>query len=78
MNKIVTIILILVIIALVGFSYYLYSGVTKCQVVATDLGTSLQQCGTSLQQCGTGVTTCQGALNALRQIPACAAYIPAQ
>jgi len=71
MNKIVTIILVLVIIALVGFSYYLYSGVTKCKAVATDLGTTLQQCGA-------GVTACQGALNALQQIPACAAYIPAQ
>jgi len=71
MNKTVTIILVLVIIALVGFAYYLYSGATKCKDIATDLGTRLQQCGV-------GVTTCQGVLNALEQIPACAAYIPAQ
>ena len=70
MNKknIGVIILVIVLIALAG---YLYSGVTKCKTVATDLGTKLQTCVA-------GVTACQSTLTALMQIPACAAYLPTQ
>jgi len=72
MNKnTIIIVLAIVLIVLGGFTYYLYSGVTKCKAIATDLGTQLQTCGA-------GITTYQNTLTALMQIPACAAYLPAQ
>lgn len=78
MNKTVTIILVIILIVLAGFTWYLYSGATKCKAVATDLGTKLQQCGTGLNQCIAGAKTLQDALTALRQVSACAPFIPAQ
>ena len=77
-ESVIITVLVLVIVVLAGFTYYLYSGATKCKTVATDLGTKLQQCGTGLNQCMTGVETCQDALTALGQVPACAPYLPTQ
>jgi len=71
MKNIVTIILILVLIALAGFTSYVYSGAMKCKAIATDLGTKLQQCAA-------GAKTCQDVLTALGQVPACAPYLQAQ
>ena len=65
------IILVLIIVVLAGFAWYLYSGATKCKVVATDLGTQLQTCAAA-------VTTYQSVLTALSQVPACAPYLPTQ
>jgi len=70
-KNIVTFILIILVVALAVLSWSLYSGVTECKTVATDLGTKLQQCAV-------GVEACQDALTALGQVPACAPYIPAQ
>ena len=67
------IILVIVLIALAG---YLYSGVTKCKAVATDLGVTLQECGAGLETCMTQATQCQEALTNLQQI--CAPYLPAE
>ena len=77
-ESVIITVLVLILVVLAGFTYYLYSGATKCEVVATDLGTKLQQCGTGLNQCMTGVETCQAALTALGQVPACAPYLPTQ
>jgi len=71
-------VLVLVLVVLAGFTYYVYSGATKCKAVATDLGTKLQQCGTGLNQCMAVVKTYQDALTALGQVPACAPYLPVQ
>ena len=71
MNKALTIILVIVIFALAGFAWYLYSGAAKCKATATELGAQLQQCATAIQ-------TCQATLSALQQVPACAPYFPAQ
>ena len=75
MNKknIGVIILVIVLIALAG---YLYSGVTKCETVATDLGVTLQECGAGLEICTTQATQCQEALINLQQM--CAPYLPAE
>ena len=80
--------IIILVIALVGlsvFTYRLYSGVTECKAMATDLGKKLQECGAGttqlqagLDECMTGAKACQDALNALKQVPACAPYIPTQ
>ena len=70
-KNIIIVILIIALIALAGFTYYTYSGAMKCKAIATDLGTQLQSCGA-------GVKMCQDALTALKQIPACAVYFPAQ
>ena len=75
MNKknIGVIILVVVLIALAG---YLYSGVTKCKAVATDLGAKLQECGTGLETCMVQATQCQEALINLQQ--ECTPYLPAE
>jgi hypothetical protein len=73
----VIIILVLALIVLAGFTYYLNSRGTKCKVMATDLGAKLQQCSTGLNQYKSGVVACQGVLAALKQVPACASYVPA-
>ena len=67
------IILVIVLIALAG---YLYSGVTKCKTVATDLGSRLQECGAGLETCVTQATQCQEALINLQQT--CAPYLPTE
>ena len=36
-ESVIITVLVLVIVVLAGFTYYLYSGATKCEVVATDL-----------------------------------------
>jgi len=74
-KDILLIVLVLVVIALAGLSYYLYSGANKCKAIATDLGGKLQQCAAGVAQCATGATTCQNALTALKQIPTCAPYL---
>ena len=78
-----TVILILTLIILAVFTYNLYSGATECKAIATDLGAKLQECGAGIEQyeaglneCMAGVEVCQGALTSLKQIPACAPYIP--
>lgn len=70
-------------IVLIGLSYYLYSGLMKCKVVATDLGAQLQECGTGidqlqigLQECMTQATQCQEALVSLQET--CAPYLPTE
>ena len=75
MNKknIGVIILVIVLIALAG---YLYSGVTKCKTVATDLGAKLQECGAGLEACMAQATQCQAALTNLQQM--CAPYLPVE
>ena len=75
MNKknIGVIILVIVLIALAG---YLYSCVTKCKTVATDLGAKLQDCGAGLETCTAQATQCQAALTNLQQM--CAPYFPAE
>jgi len=75
MNKknIGVIVLVIVLIALAG---YLYSGVTKCKAVATDLGVKLQECGAGLETCMTQATQCQTALTNLQQM--CAPYLPVE
>jgi hypothetical protein len=75
-KNIIIVVLIILLIALAGFSYYLYSGVMKCKATATDLGTKLQECGAGLNECMAGAQACQDMLTALRQIPECAASIP--
>jgi len=84
-KDIITVILVLALIVLAGFTYYLYSGVMECKALATDLGTKLQACVAGLDQyeagldeCMAGAIACQDALTALKQIPACAPYIPAE
>ncbi len=75
MNKknIGVIVLIIVLIALAG---YLYSGVTKCKTVATDLGTKLQECGAGLETCMVQATQFQEALVNLQEM--CAPYLPTE
>lgn len=75
--------LIIVIIALAGLSYYLYSGVAQCKAIATDLGVKLQECGdgveqlqSGLEQCTTQARQCQGALATLQQT--CAPLLPTE
>ena len=75
-TNIVTIILVLALIGLAGFTYYLYSGAKKCEATAIDLGTKLQACGAGLTECMAGATACQEALASLQQM--CAPYLPAQ
>lgn len=43
-NKILTIILIILLLGLVSFSYYLYSSLIKCKNTVQDLGTQLEEC----------------------------------
>jgi hypothetical protein len=71
-------VLVLALVVLAIFTYYIYSGAMKCKAVATDLGTTLQQCGTGLNQCMAGAKTLQDALTALGEVPACAPYLPTQ
>lgn len=78
-----TVILVVVLIVLGGFTYYLYSGATECEEIATGLGTQLQECAAGLDQyeaglaeCLAGVQVCQDALTSLKQVPDCAPYIP--
>lgn len=77
-TNLVTIILVLALIGLAGFTYYLYSEAKKCEAIAIDLGTRLQACGAGLEQCMAGATVCQEALTGLKQIPACAPYLPGE
>ncbi len=82
MNKdIIILVLVIGLIALAGFTYYLYSGVQKCGAgiqeciaQATELGTQLQACAVGLDQCMTGAVQCQTALAELQQT--CAPYSP--
>jgi len=75
MNKknIGVIVLVIILIVLAG---YLYSGVTECKTVATDLGANLQACGAGLEACTAQATQCQEALTNLQQM--CAPYLPAE
>ena len=82
MNKdIIIFALVIGLIALAGFTYYLYSGAQKCGAgiqeciaQATELGTQLQACAVGVDQCTAGATQCQTALTTLQQT--CAAYLP--
>lgn len=67
---------IILVIALIVLAGYLYSGVTECKTVATDLGVQLQACGTGLGTCAAQATQCQEALINLQQM--CAPYLPAE
>ena len=82
-KNIILIVLLVVVVALAGFTYYLYSGVTECKTVAEGLGAQLIECGAGLTQlqaglaeCMVGATACQEVLTGLKQIPDCAPYIP--
>jgi len=84
-KDIVIAILVIALIVLAGLTYQLYNGVNECKAQAMTLGGQLQDCAAGLEQlegglaqCMAGAQTCQDALTALQQIPACAAYIPAQ
>ncbi|KPJ71860.1 hypothetical protein AMJ50_00015 [Parcubacteria bacterium DG_74_3] len=84
-KSIVIIVLVLALVVLGVFTYRLYSGANECKVIATDLGTQLQECGAGVTQlqaglaeCMAGVQACQDALIALSQVPACAPYIPTE
>lgn len=57
-NKISIIILIVLVIGLAGFTYYFYSGVTKCKSTVTELGTKLQECGVGAEQLKTELNEC--------------------
>jgi len=82
-KSIVIVILILALIILAGFTYNLYSSAMECKVTAIDLGAALQECGAGIDQleaglneCMAGAKACQDALTGLKQIPACAPFIP--
>jgi len=74
-KDILLIVLVLVVIALTGLSYYLYSGANECKAIATGLGGQLQQCAAGVAQCTVGATTCQAAITALKQVPTCAPFL---
>ena len=82
-KDIIIVISLVALVALGGFTYYLYSGVTECEVVATDLGAQLLECGAGvelltagLDACTVQATQCQEALITLQQL--CAPYLPTE
>lgn len=67
-KNLLTIILILILIILAGFTYYVYSGAKECE-------TQARACEATVTDLGYQLQTYAATLTDLQQIPECASYL---